>query len=98
MHSPQINISDDMISDDPTSILRVFGDFNSRVRSTVGGNSASQVRSIGSSNLGGYGVTSASQRLRLVIMTHGKITISCVDRNYFSFGYYEKINFIIILY
>lgn len=58
-----------MISDDPTSILRVFGDFNSRVRSTAGGNSTLQVRSISSSSMGGYGVTSASQRLRLVIMT-----------------------------
>ena len=76
MHSPQINTSDDMISEDPTSILRVFGDFNSRVRSTVGGNSASNVRSIGSSILGGYGST--SQRLRLVILTHGKITISFI--------------------
>ena len=94
MHSPQINTSDDMISEDPTSILRVFGDFNSRVRSTVGGNSASNVRSIGSSILGAYGSTSTSQRLRLVILTHGKITISWGVVKHF--GYYARINFIIL--
>ena len=66
MYSPKGNMPADMIGDEPTSILRVFGDFNSRVRSSTGDNSTAQTRNISSSSMGGYGATSASQRLRFV--------------------------------
>ena len=62
MFSPKVDVPKDIMDEDPTSILRVFGDFNSRVRS-IGGNSITQTRNMSSSSMGG--MTSASQRLRL---------------------------------
>ena len=42
MYSPAVNLqTDTTIGDDPTSILRVFGDFNSRVRSSTTDNQTS---------------------------------------------------------
>ena len=69
MYSPKVNISADMTDEEPTSILRVFGDFKSRVRSSTGAHSNVQMRNISSSSMGGYGITSANQRLRFVRMT-----------------------------
>ena len=61
MYSPKVDVLKDM-DDDPTSILRVFGDFKSRVGSSLGGNTIAESRSISSSSMGG--IRSASQRLR----------------------------------
>ena len=63
MYSPKVDVPKDIMDEDPTSILRVFGDFNSRVRSSFGANPITQTRNISSSGMGG--MTSASQRLRL---------------------------------
>ena len=64
MYSPNIDEPKDPNDEEPTSILRVFGDFNSRVRSSMGGNNPiTQQRNISSSGaLGGH--QSASQKLR----------------------------------
>ena len=59
MYSPR-DTETNMTDEEPTSILRVFGDFNSRVRSSVAGNSLTQPRNIIRSGAS----TSASQRLR----------------------------------
>ena len=65
MYSPNvIELKDPNDDEEPTSILRVFGDFNSRVRSSMGGQGGmTQTRS--TSALGGH--QSASQKLRYVI-------------------------------
>ena len=62
MYSPNVvDLQDPNEDEEPTSILRVFGDFNSRVRSSMGGQPGmTQTRS--SSALGGH--QSASQKLR----------------------------------
>ena len=62
MYSPKMDAPIDLAGEEPTSILRVFGDFNSRVRSSVGGNSIAQSRSMSSSSIGG--INTASQKLR----------------------------------
>ena len=65
MFSPSIEESKDNNDEEPTSILRVFGDFNSRVRSSMGGNTGlTQTRNMSSSGVMG-GHQSASQKLRL---------------------------------
>lgn len=67
MFSPNNNDSKDPNDEEPTSILRVFGDFNSRVRSSMGGNTGiTQSRNMSSSGIMG-GHQSASQKLRLDI-------------------------------
>ena len=38
MYSPKVTAPKDIMDEDPTSILRVFGDFNSRVRCSFGAN------------------------------------------------------------
>ena len=65
MFSPSIDESKDTNDEEPTSILRVFGDFNSRVRSSMGGNTGlTQTRNMSSSGVM-VGNPSASQKLRL---------------------------------
>ena len=66
MYSPKVDVPKDIMDEDPTSILRVFGDFNSRVRSSFGGNQITQTRNMSASSMGG--MASASQRLRLAYL------------------------------